>query len=163
MTYPLPLWTVASIFTVVIQEILIGIASEFSWQVDAGFEAVTIVGSSCALIDVKTVAAVCTIITLVASFAAALVITKSVLTVFNDGTTSDESLIFAFIDINAGTGSIRHVSISTNAVVVPIAISALLSDWIARIIIVNLAFVNINAIFRMSRVLCIAWETVAYF
>ena len=54
MTYPLPLWTVACVFTVVIQEILIGIASEFSWQVDAGFEAVTVVGTSCALIDVKT-------------------------------------------------------------------------------------------------------------
>ena len=54
MTYPLPLWTVASLFAVVIQEILIGIASEFSWQVDAVFEAVTVVGSSCTLIDVKT-------------------------------------------------------------------------------------------------------------
>ena len=74
---------------------------------------------------------------------------------------SVKRLVFALVDIDANTGAVRRVSVSTLTVIVPIAISAFFCDWIARVIIVDKTFVDINAISWICIVFDIAWQTIA--
>jgi len=70
-------------------------------------------------------------------------------------------LVFALVDIDTNTGAIGRVPISTDAVVIPVAISALFGNWITRVIIVDETFVDINAVAQICIVFDVARQTMA--
>jgi hypothetical protein len=70
-------------------------------------------------------------------------------------------LVLALVDIDANTGAVGRVSVSTDTVVIPVAISALFGNWITRVIIVDETFVDINAVARICIVFDIALQTMA--
>ena len=70
-------------------------------------------------------------------------------------------LVLALVYIDANTGAVGRVSVSTNTVVIPIAISALFGDWIAGVIIVYETFVDINTIAWIRIVFDVARQTIA--